>query len=249
MELKNVISKRSYKTVYAEDGKIIKLFVKGYPKTNVFNEALNQTRMEDSEINVPKVIEVVEIDGCWAFISEEIKGKTLEQLMIENPDKLDEYLDLFIDTQILMSKQNSFLLNPLVHRMSRRIARSELRATTRYDFQIRLEEMEQFHEVVHGDYNPSNIIIDENGKVWVIDWAHVSEGNAAADVAKTYLWFNLHNQNELSEKYLKRYVERSVIEEKFIRNWMPLVAAWILDTALEEKKPYLRDIVKQEIMR
>ena len=133
--------------------------------------------------------------------------------------------------------------------MSRRIARSELRATTRYDFQIRLEEMEQFHEVVHGDYNPSNIIIDENGKVWVIDWAHVSEGNAAADVAKTYLWFNLHNQNELSEKYLKRYVERSVIEEKFIRNWMPLVAAWILDTALEEKKPYLRDIVKQEIMR
>jgi len=249
MELKNVISKRSYKTVYAEDGKIIKLFVKGYPKTNVFNEALNQTRMEDSEINVPKVIEVVEIDGCWAFISEEIKGKTLERLMIENPEKLDEYLDLFIDTQILMSKQNSFLLNPLVHRMSRRIARSELRATTRYDFQIRLEEMEQFHEVVHGDYNPSNIIIDENGKVWVIDWAHVSEGNAAADVAKTYLWFNLHNQNELSEKYLKRYVERSVIEEKFIRNWMPLVAAWILDTALEEKKPYLRDIVKQEIMR
>ena len=249
MELKNVISKRSYKTVYAEDGKIIKLFVKGYPKTNVFNEALNQTRMEDSEINVPKVIEVVEIDGCWAFISEEIKGKTLEQLMIENPEKLDEYLDLFIDTQILMSKQNSFLLNPLVHRMSRRIARSELRATTRYDFQIRLEEMEQFHEVVHGDYNPSNIIIDENGKVWVIDWAHVSEGNAAADVAKTYLWFNLHNQNELSEKYLKRYVERSVIEEKFIRNWMPLVAAWILDTALEEKKSYLRNIVKQEIMR
>ena len=28
--------------------------------------------------------------------------------MIENPEKLDEYLDLFIDTQILMSKQNSF---------------------------------------------------------------------------------------------------------------------------------------------
>jgi len=170
-------------------------------------------------------------------------------LMIENPEKLDEYLDLFIDTQILMSKQNSFLLNPLAHRMSRRIARSELRATTRYDFQIRLEEMEQFHEVVHGDYNPSNIIIDDNGKVWVIDWAHVSEGNAAADVAKTYLWFNLHDQNELSEKYLKRYVEKSVIEEKFIRNWMPLVAAWILDTALEEKKSYLRNIVKQEIMR
>ena len=109
--------------------------------------------------------------------------------------------------------------------------------------------MEQFHEVVHGDYNPSNIIIDDNGKVWVIDWAHVSEGNAAADVAKTYLWFNLHDQNELSEKYLKRYVEKSVIEEKFIRNWMPLVAAWILDTALEEKKSYLRNIVKQEIMR
>ena len=73
-----------------------------------------------------------------------------------------------------MSKQNSFLLNPLVHRMSRRIARSELRATTRYDFQIRFGRNGTIHEVVHGDYNPSNIIIDENGKVWVIDWAHIS---------------------------------------------------------------------------
>jgi hypothetical protein len=119
MKLTNVISKRSYKTVYAEDGKIIKLFVKGYPKTNVFNEALNQTRLEESELNVPKVIEVKEIDGCWAFISEVIKGKTLEQLMIENPDKIDEYLEIFVDTQILMAKQNSRLLNPLVHRIIR----------------------------------------------------------------------------------------------------------------------------------
>ena len=37
-------------------------------------------------------------------------------------------------------------------------------------------------------------------------------GNAAADVAKTYLWFNLHNQNELS-KNVKRYVERSVMKK------------------------------------
>ena len=28
------------------------IICKGYPKTNVFNEALNQTRMEGSEINV-----------------------------------------------------------------------------------------------------------------------------------------------------------------------------------------------------
>ncbi|MGI6644717.1 MAG: phosphotransferase [Bacilli bacterium] len=247
MKLTNVISKRSYKTVYAEDGKIIKLFVKGYPKTNVFNEALNQTRLEESELNVPKVIEVKEIDGCWAFISEEIKGKTLEQLMIENPDKIDEYLEIFVDTQILMAKQNSRLLNPLVHRMIRRIGEGELKATVRYDFQIRLMEMEQYHEVVHGDYNPSNVIIDKDNKVWVIDWAHVSEGNASADVAKTYLWLNIHEYHDFAEKYLKMYVEKSKIEEKYIREWMPLVAAWILDTALPEKKDYLRKVIKEGI--
>jgi thiamine kinase-like enzyme len=249
MKLTNVIASRSYKKVYLEDGKIIKLFVKDYPKTNVFNEALNQTRLEESELNVPKVIEVKEINGCWAFVSEAIKGKTLEALINENPDKTDLYLNIFVDTQVLMAKQNSTLLNPLIHKMTRRISQSELKATTRYDFQMRLLEMKQYHSVVHGDYNPSNVIIDEDGKVWVIDWAHVSEGDPAADAAKTYLWLNIHKYNDLAEKYLLLYSEKSGISVDYIHEWMPLVAAWILETALPEDKVYLRSIIKQDNKR
>ena len=42
-----------------------------------------------------KIIEVCKIDGKWAIVLEHIKGKNLAQLMAENPEKEDEYLEQF----------------------------------------------------------------------------------------------------------------------------------------------------------
>ena len=57
-------------------------------------------------------------------------------------------------------------------------------------------------KVCHGDYNPSNIIITPEGKPFVLDWSHATQGNASADVARTYLLFKLEKKDALAEKYL-----------------------------------------------
>ena len=44
--------------------------------------------------------EVTKIDGKWAIVTDYAEGKTLAQLMAENPDKKDEYLERFVDIQI-----------------------------------------------------------------------------------------------------------------------------------------------------
>ena len=52
--------------------------------------------MEETGLHIPAVVEVSKIDGKWAIISEFIPGKTLDRLMQENPEKLDEYLNLLL---------------------------------------------------------------------------------------------------------------------------------------------------------
>ena len=84
-----VIAVWTSKTIYRDGDKVIKVFDEDFSKADVLNEALNQARVEETGLHIPKIIEVTKIDGKWAIISEYISGKTLAQLMEENPQKTD----------------------------------------------------------------------------------------------------------------------------------------------------------------
>ena len=86
MKLEKVIAVRTNKTVYRDGDMAVKVFDSDYSKADVLNEALNQARVEETALNVPKLIEVSRIDGKWAIVSDFIPGKTLARLMEENPD-------------------------------------------------------------------------------------------------------------------------------------------------------------------
>ena len=58
MKFDNPIAVRATKTVYRDGDLAIKLFNEGYSKSDVLNEALNQARVEETGLLVPKVLEV-----------------------------------------------------------------------------------------------------------------------------------------------------------------------------------------------
>ncbi|MEG0091298.1 MAG: aminoglycoside phosphotransferase, partial [Oscillospiraceae bacterium] len=70
MEMDRVIGVRSDKTVFRAKDKVIKMFDDGYSKSDILNEALNQSRIEEMGMNIPKILEVGKIDGRWAIIQE-----------------------------------------------------------------------------------------------------------------------------------------------------------------------------------
>ena len=109
--------------------------------------------------------------------------------------------------------------------MNRKISESSLDATTRYELHTRLEGMPKHKKVCHGDFNPSNIVITPEGKPYIIDWNHATQGNASADIARTYLLFCLENKNELAEKYLDLFCKKSDTAKQYVQKWMPIVAA------------------------
>ena len=232
MKLDRVIAVRNNKTIYRDGDRCVKVFNAEYSKADVLNEALNQARIEETGLNIPKVLEVTMIDGKWAIVSEYIKGKTLAQLIKEAEEDSDEaaekkqeYINLLVDLQMSIHSKTCPLLNKLKDKMSRKIAETDFDATTRYDLHTRLEAMPKHNKVCHGDFNPSNIIISENGTPYILDWSHATQGNASADVARTYLLFWLNGDISGAEYYLDTFCKKSGTAKQYVQKWMPIVAA------------------------
>ena len=204
-----VIAQRKHKTIYRDTDKTVKVFDAEYSKSDVLNEALNQARIEETGLNIPKLLGVNMIDGKWAIVNEYIEGTTLAELMEKSPEKKDEYIELLVDLQMEVHSKKSPLLTKLKDKMNRKISLSSLDATTRYELHTRLEGMPKHNKVCHGDFNPSNIIIAEDGTPYILDWSHATQGNASADVARTYLLFWLSGDIEGANIYLDTFCKKS----------------------------------------
>ena len=224
MKLDKIIAVRTGKTIYKDEDRAVKVFDADYSKSDILNEALNQARIEETGLNIPKILGVNMIDGKWAIVSEFIKGKTMAQLMAENPDKFDEYLEQFVDIQMSIHEMKAPLLTKLKDKMNRKIGQADIDATTRYELHTRLEGMPKHNKVCHGDFNPSNIIITDEGVPYILDWSHATQGNASADVARTYLLFWLEGNIEGAKKYLELFCKKSDTAKQYIEKWLPIVA-------------------------
>ncbi|MCL1844979.1 MAG: phosphotransferase [Defluviitaleaceae bacterium] len=225
MNLEHVIARRSNKTIYRDGDKCIKMFHKGYSKADVLNEALNQARVEEIGLNVPHVLEVTMRDDCWMIVYDFIEGKTLSELMEENPGEKEKYIDRMVDIQLeILSKRCQLLTN---HRdkMFRKISLSDFDPMTKYELQTHLNGMPRHNKVCHGDFRPSNVIITPDDRHFIIDWSHVTKGNASADVARTYLIYLLTDRKEEGEYYLKAFCRKADTPRSYVERWMRIVAA------------------------
>lgn len=225
MNLDNIIAVRKNKTIYRDGDKCIKLFNTNFSKSDILNEALNQARVEESGLNTPKILEVRPIDGKWAIVSEFIEGETLSHLMRSDPENKEKYLEMMVDTQMLIHTRHCPLLSHLKDKMNRKILMADLEPVTRYELLIRLEGLPTHDKLCHGDLCPSNLILSPDGKLYIIDWSHATQGNASADVARSYLTFNLNGDSEAAELYLDMFCDKSGTEKHYVQKWMPIVAA------------------------
>lgn len=239
MKLDRVIAVRNDKTIYRDGNKCIKVFDEDYSKADVLNEALNQARVEDMGLNVPKIYEVTTVDGKWAIVSEYIKGKTLAQLMKEDGENKDEYIRQLVDLQLEVQEKSCPFLNRLKDKLNSKISKSDLDATLRFDLHTKLMEMPKHNKVCHGDFGPSNIIITKDGTAYILDWAHVTQGNAAADAAKTYFLFQLQGDTEGAERYLELFCQKTDTDKKYVHKWLPIVAASQSVSGNEKERKFL----------
>lgn len=235
------IVERKNKDIYIDGNTVVKLFVPSHPKSNILNEALNQARVEESSnLNIPKLVEIKKIGERWALISEYIEGKTISQLMKEEPQNFDKYLNLFVRVQLTILNNQVPLLNRIKEKFTRKLENAtNIDENTKYELLQRLEGMKNYNELCHGDYHPSNVIVQSDGTVYVIDWSHVTQGCAEADAARTYLLFSIDGKEDLAESYLNLFCEKSSIPKQTVQRWIPIVAATQMTKQIPEEQEFL----------
>lgn len=237
---KKVVLTRPYKVVYKDGNRIVKVFTKEHGKANVFNEALCQARVEESGLDIPKVLEVTQIDGEWAVVIEYAEGKTLAQLMEEHPEKLEEYMEKFVELQLSMHEKKAPRLTLQKDKFARKIEsmKEKLDATVRYELLTRLDSMPNHTKLCHGDFNPSNVIVAEDGSMKIVDWSHATQGNASGDAAITYLEFALKDQ-KTADLYLNIFCKKSDTAKQYVQKWLPIAAAAQLTKGAAEEEEFL----------
>ena len=220
---KEMIFSSAKKTVYRDGDTAIKEFCEGFPKAEVLNEALCNARVETIEaLNVPKILGVTVTDGKWSIIKEYVPGKTLEQLMDENPDKLDEYMSQMVDLQLLIHSQACPLLNKLKEKTIRSLKSVEqLDESTRYELLTRLDGMPKHTKLCHGDFNPSNIIVGDPDRHFKVQLP----------------------AKKKAELYMDLFCEKTGTEKRYVQGWLPIVAA----AQLAYKRPEEKDLLESWI--
>lgn len=238
---KEQLSKNASRTIYRDGDKVLKEFAEGFPKDEVFHEAFVNARIEEIYGSaVPKVCSVSCNKGKWTITKEYVEGETLEELMKKNPSKKNDYLKRFVELQIQVQAYKAPVLEQLKSKMQRQI--NELNGIdegTRYELLTRLEGMPKHEKLCHGDFRPSNIIVDKEGDLHIIDWVHATKGNASADVARTYLILALSDK-ATADKYLDLFCEKTGTKKEYVQGWMPVVAAAQLTKKRPEEEKELR---------
>ena len=208
---------------------------------HIFRSNLLNARVAEAGLNVPQIYDVRLSEDNYSIVMQYIHGKSVEELMKEDPSKRDEYLTKFVEVQRDMHKYNVPLLNRTKEKFTRKLYEADIDGNIKYELLMRLEGMPTHFKLCHGDFDPSNIIINEDGKPYIIDWSHATTGNGSADAARTYLMFKLRGKDELAEKYIDVYCKLNNTTRHYVFKWLPIVAA----SQSVKGKPEERDFLLQ----
>lgn len=238
MELERFIAKGKFNEVYQSGDYAVKVFNSGYSKADALHEALVASRLEELGLSIPSVHQFFEQDGHYMLAMDYIQGKTLMQLMLENPDKKEEYLTQMIQLQMTVHSKRCPNLPMMKTKMQSFIKNADIPAERRIELRAVLDGTPKHVKVCHGDLNPTNVIIATDGTPYLIDSNHATQGNASADVATSYLWFCL-NLPDCADLYLNLYASMSCTEREYIHRWLPIIAAGRLHKNLSEERDIL----------
>ena len=244
MNLSNPIALGEFINVYDDNGKAIKVFKPEMYKNKqkAFNEGMIHTTIEATGLSVPHihgVCSVPEIEDAWAIIMDKAEGTPLSELIKNNPDKLDEYIDLMVNLQLEIHSKQAYHIGKLKDKLIRQINRlDDIGEVRRYELLTHLAGMPKHTKLCHNNFTPEHIYITDDGKITVIDWVNAKQGNASADVAKTYLMLSL-DYPDAADKYLNKFCEKTRTRKDYVTSWLPIVAAARLTEKVEREKELL----------
>jgi aminoglycoside phosphotransferase (APT) family kinase protein len=234
---------------------VLKLYREGWSPKSAEYEYRQALASQKTGYRVPKVGELVEIEGRHGIIYQRVEGRTMLQEMIKKPWKLRHFGRQQALLHAEMHKLSATDLPLVNERLARKIQNTtHLDQTVKSEVLDRLANLPQDDKLLHGDFHPGNIMLTADGPV-IIDWIDAALGHPLADLARTLMLFRVGEPPEnlhigLADKffmhpYLPTYFQHSLYAPEDLEAWMlPVAAARLEENISHEIKPLI-SIVRQ----
>lgn len=200
-----------------ETDKIIKLFHKSFSQEQIMFEYKNAVYMQQCGLPVPKCYGLVECEDRKGLIYEQIHGQDMMKKYYEDSDKANEE---FVERLTSLHKQI------LSHQADELISYKELLFIyARDDFKLKRQivRLPDGNTLCHGDFQPANVMLQEDGSLRLLDFMDVCKGVSEYDIARCYYFFryaqgdsSLTLQDKEREVIAKEYLNRMGMDEQSI---------------------------------
>jgi aminoglycoside phosphotransferase (APT) family kinase protein len=227
------------------EGRILKLLRPGFPSYLIQQEEVITAAICQAGIPVPKIYEVVEVDGRAGIIYERIDGPSLMGNMEGHLFGLWKYASLLARLHALIHT-HTFSPAPEDAPRQKKILAQQIEAAEVLPAAVRsavlalLDALPDGDTLCHNDFHPLNVLMGSgDGGVdhpVIIDWESASLGNPCADVARTTLTVALGRPAEgfpnlwvkkVSEWYLRAFTSAYLASYRsFSHNRLEDLRAW-----------------------
>lgn len=185
MKDKKIVGIGNTATIYEwEEGKVVKLFHRGYPRDAVEREFHNAMVIRDMKFNKPKAYEIVFCDECFGIVYDRGEGESLLDWVIRTGDaeKCATYMaklhrEILKNETSSVSNYKEFLKYHLLKTHSDSLSKQE-------EVLKLIDRLPAGNVLCHGDFHPGNILISGENIV-VIDFMNICHGDYLYDVART----------------------------------------------------------------
>ncbi len=227
--------------IYARNGVAAKVYRENQPHYQPFMEAYYIALVGELGLPVPKIYGVETFLGQTSVIMDQVRGKSLLDIALEDTKKTEACLDKVVEMQIAMHKVSVGVFRPLKMVLGANIAASpSLTPAEKERLNAELAKLPDGLAICHGDFHGGNILFDGTSYL-IIDWAEVACGAPAGDACRTYMDYYMGSK-EIAEVYLQKYSAASGLTREEILAWLPVTAGSIYGFLTDEWKRQIRHL-------
>ena len=248
-----------------DETKILKLFRENFPLEVIEIEFDLAKRISSELVFVPKAFELVEYKNRYGILYEKINGKDMIADMFHKPYKVKAYSKALADTHAKIHHSTVDLNLDIKDKLLTNInAAVDLSEQEKEKILSYLNTLPDGEALCHFDFHPGNVML-KGKEYYVIDWMTACNGNAAADVARTYLLLRYGEllyancfvkliahivEKHIGKIYLRRYKKLTGIKDTEIKKWLlPIAAARLIEWIPKNEKKKLLKFIRKELAK
>ena len=182
-----------------DNNRALKFFKSGYSKDVMLQEYHNHQLVSRLIPNVPKLYEIVEENGRVGYVMERIKGIRLAGHLL-NEVTFAYAMEQFVS---LHKEWNKEAPAEIVSYKAWMIDTIQIKKNA-LELISKINQLPDGNILCHGDFHPYNILVTEDNKPFVIDFANVCRAPKEYDIARTYFLMEEAGAKQLAEIYLEK---------------------------------------------